>query len=59
MEQWKHGHKQYSLINLDETGYKIAAHQSIKLWLVLGGNGVDILGDLNACILFQDYYLGK
>jgi hypothetical protein len=31
----------------------VAADQSIKLWLVLGSNCVDILRDLDACIYFK------
>jgi hypothetical protein len=29
-------------------------HQSIKLWLVLRSDSVNILGDLYACIFFHD-----
>jgi hypothetical protein len=31
----------------------VAADQSIKLWLVLGSNCVDVLRDLDACIYFK------
>ena len=31
----------------------VAADQSVKLWLVLGSDGVNVLGDLDACIYFK------
>jgi hypothetical protein len=43
----------------DSSVRAIAANQSIKLWLVLRSNSVNILGDLDACIYFNIKYQEK
>jgi len=46
--------KIHKAINLKDNSVRaVAADQSIKLWLVLGSDGVNVLGDLDACIYFK------